>query len=91
MAADVRDNAAEDMDLPDPIADDAVITTVLFSVCDQARTLVEIRQALKPQGRVVFLEHIGPEESAPLRPVQRSLRPLWGCTKVTAVTGLLPL
>ncbi len=79
IAADIRDNWAEDMDLPDGIADAVVTTTVLCSVRDQARTLLEIRRVLKPGGRLVFLEHVGADETAPLRRVQRLVRPFWGC------------
>lgn len=41
--------------------DTVVVTLVLCSVPDQRQAVAEIRRVLKPDGRLVFLEHIRPQ------------------------------
>ena len=79
IEVDVRQSYAENIELADGLADVVVTTTVLCSVRDQAKALQEIRRILKPGGRLVFLEHVGADETAPLRRIQRVVRPFWSC------------
>ena len=49
---------AEELPLEDASFDFAVSTLVLCTVNDPERALSEIRRVLKPDGRLVFLEHV---------------------------------
>lgn len=55
--------------------DRVVSTLVLCSVDDPGRTLAEIRRVLKPQGRLLFLEHVRSEDPAIARWQDRLRRP----------------
>ena len=50
-------SGAEAIPLPDVSMDCVVSTWTLCSVNDIAKTLVEIRRVLKPDGRLLFVEH----------------------------------
>jgi ubiquinone/menaquinone biosynthesis C-methylase UbiE len=50
--------AAESLPFEDGSFDVAVSTLVLCTVADQPRALAELRRVLKPDGRLVFLEHV---------------------------------
>jgi ubiquinone/menaquinone biosynthesis C-methylase UbiE len=58
VPVDVIDAPAEELPFPDARFDAVVCTLVLCTVEDQARALAEIRRVLKPDGRLVFLEHV---------------------------------
>ena len=61
----------------EPHAFDAVVSTlVLCSVRDPKRSLQEIRRVLKPEGKLVFLEHVAADDPARLV-WQRRVEPLW--------------
>lgn len=49
---------AERLPVPDAGFDVAVSTLVLCTVADPARALAEVRRALKPGGRLLFVEHV---------------------------------
>ncbi len=57
-AAEVIDASAESLPFPDATFDTAVVTLVLCSVPDQQVALAEITRLLKPDGRLLFLEHV---------------------------------
>jgi SAM-dependent methyltransferase len=48
----------EALPFPDGSFDTVVVTLVLCTVPDQAATLAEIKRALAPGGRLLFLEHV---------------------------------
>lgn len=56
--------------------DAVVCTLVLCSVRDVKRSLDEIRRVLRPEGKLVFLEHVAAEEPSRLA-WQRRTEPLW--------------
>ncbi len=56
--------------------DAVVCTLVLCSVRDPARCLAEIHRVLRPEGKLVFLEHVASEEPKRLA-WQRGLEPAW--------------
>ncbi|MGN6276721.1 MAG: class I SAM-dependent methyltransferase [Solirubrobacterales bacterium] len=49
---------AESLPFPDDSFDTAVVTLVLCTVPDQPAALKEIRRVLKPDGQLLFLEHV---------------------------------
>jgi ubiquinone/menaquinone biosynthesis C-methylase UbiE len=49
---------AEDLPFPDATFDTVVSTLVLCSVDDQPRALRELRRVLRPDGRLLFMEHV---------------------------------
>ena len=77
IAVDLRLGAADALPADDASLDAVVSTLVLCSVPDQARALAEIRRALKPGGRFVFIEHVAAARGTRLRRTQDLVRPLW--------------
>lgn len=81
---------AEALPLEDNCIDTAVVTYTLCSVDDPEQALREIRRVLKPEGRVLFLEHgLSPEAGVArwqyrLNPVWRSLAVGCNLTRPTA-------
>jgi len=49
---------AESLPFEDASFDTVVSTLVLCTVSDQARALAEVHRVLKPEGRLLFLEHV---------------------------------
>jgi ubiquinone/menaquinone biosynthesis C-methylase UbiE len=76
QAAEVIDAPAERLPFPDATFDTAVVTLVLCSVPSQETALAEIARVLKPNGRLLFLEHVrsGDPKVAKL---QDRIRPLY--------------
>lgn len=84
---------AEKLPLDDGTIDTAVVTYTLCSVDDPAAALAEIRRALKPEGRVLFLEH-GLSHEDRVAVWQNRLNPLWkrlavGCNLNRPVQAML--
>jgi ubiquinone/menaquinone biosynthesis C-methylase UbiE len=52
---------AEELPFDDNSFDTAVSTLVLCTVADQARALDELRRVLRPDGRLLFIEHVRAE------------------------------
>lgn len=84
---------AEHLPLRDHTIDTAVITYTLCSVEDPEQALREVRRVLRPNGRVLFLEHgLSPEED--VARWQHRLNPIWrslavGCNLTRPVVELL--
>jgi ubiquinone/menaquinone biosynthesis C-methylase UbiE len=76
VPVEVRQEPAEQMQLPSASVDTAVVTFTLCSVQDPARCLKEIHRVLRPGGRLLFLEHGLSREEAVAR-WQHWLSPLW--------------
>jgi len=70
---------SEALPLDDGCADVAVATLVLCSVGDPPAVLREVRRALRPGGRFLFVEHVAAPRGTGLRMLQRLVRPGWGC------------
>lgn len=58
VPVEVHELPIEVSGLPDSSFDTVVCTLVLCTVSDQAVALAEIRRLLKPDGRLLFLEHV---------------------------------
>jgi len=68
---------AEALPFPDESLDAVLSTLVLCSVGELDRVLGEVVRVLKPEGRFLFLEHVGAPEGSRLLRIQRWLRPAW--------------
>lgn len=60
--AEVVRAPAEELPFEDASFDCAVSTLVLCTVRDQSRALAELRRVLRPDGRLLFIEHVRSEE-----------------------------
>jgi ubiquinone/menaquinone biosynthesis C-methylase UbiE len=80
-AAEVIDASVEHLPFPDATFDTAVVTLVLCSVPDQEAALTEIARVLKPNGRLLFIEHVrsGDPKVAKRQDRIRPLYNLVGC------------
>jgi ubiquinone/menaquinone biosynthesis C-methylase UbiE len=67
---------AEALPFEDASFDYAVSTLVLCTVADQARALSELRRVLKPEGKLVLIEHVRADDAGLAR-WQDRLHPLW--------------
>jgi ubiquinone/menaquinone biosynthesis C-methylase UbiE len=79
--AEVIDSSAEALPFPDATFDTAVVTLVLCSVPEPEAALAEIARVLKPNGRLLFIEHVRSGD-AKLAKRQDRMRPLYnlvGC------------
>jgi ubiquinone/menaquinone biosynthesis C-methylase UbiE len=80
-SAEVIDAPAERLPFPDATFDSAVVTLVLCSVPNQEVALAEIARVLKPNGRLLFIEHVRSGDPN-LAKRQDRIRPLYnlvGC------------
>jgi ubiquinone/menaquinone biosynthesis C-methylase UbiE len=68
---------AERIPLPDGSVDTVVCTLVLCTVHDLDATLTEIRRLLRPDGRLLFIEHVAAEPGTRLRRWQDRLERPW--------------
>lgn len=74
---EVVSTAAETMPFADASFDAVVSTLVLCTVDDLERSIAEIRRVLRPEGKLVFVEHVASENRPLRRFAQRALEPLW--------------
>lgn len=71
----VSEAFAEALPFPDEHFDAVVCTLVLCSVADPDQALAEVRRVLRPQGRLLFIEHVRDQGRAARW--QDRLEPLW--------------
>ena len=76
IAADIRDGQGEAIPYADESFDTVICTFTLCSVCDQGRTLSELRRVLKPGGLLLYAEHGRSPDPHILRRQQR-IEPVW--------------
>lgn len=69
---------AEHLPVADHSFDCVVSTLVLCSVRDPARAIAEVSRVLRPQGRLLLIEHIR-ADTGWAKLTQRALAPLWRC------------
>jgi SAM-dependent methyltransferase len=75
--ATVRTAPAQDTGLRDDYADVVISTLVLCSVPALEPTLAELRRILRPDGRLLFIEHVAASPDTWLYTLQRGIRPVW--------------
>lgn len=78
VPVEVHDAGIEDSNLPDGFADTVVASLVLCTVPSPAAALAEIKRLLKPEGRLLFLEHV--QAPGTRGRLQSALTPLWSRT-----------
>ena len=87
------DAPAESLPMEDASVDVVVSTLVLCTVPDPVAALAEVRRVLRPDGRLLFIEHVAaPPDSSAAR-WQARLEPVWGLfaggCRLTRPTGRL--
>ena len=70
-------NEAENLDFPDQSFDYIVSTLVLCSVNDQFQALTRLKRLLRPNGKLIFLEHVAAEDNPKLLQWQKRIQPFW--------------
>jgi len=75
VPVEVLNADAQELPFPDERFDTVVSTLVLCTVPDQSAVLAEIRRVLRPDGRLLFLEHVRGEGCAARW--QDRIEPLW--------------
>ena len=73
---EVLDASADALPFPDGHFDTVVITLALCSVPDQARALAEVRRVLRPDGKLLVLEHVRSGDPVLARRQDR-IQPVW--------------
>jgi len=77
QGADLVEAGAEDLPFEDDSYDTVVVTLVLCTVPDQAAALKEISRILKPDGQLLFLEHVRATNDPGLAKWQDRLETPW--------------
>jgi hypothetical protein len=72
----VVDGTADAIPVPDGSVDEGVVSLVLCSVPDHARTLAEPHRVIRPGGQMRFDEDVAPGDPVRAR-WQRRLTPVW--------------
>jgi ubiquinone/menaquinone biosynthesis C-methylase UbiE len=76
FSVDLRCESAEHLSLDGGSVDTIVMTWALCTIPSPARALREMRRVLKPQGRMIFIEH-GLSADSGVRAWQNGLNPVW--------------
>lgn len=77
VSARIVDASADALPFADGAFDTAVATLVLCTVPDAPAALAEIRRVLVPNGKFLFLEHIGGDEGSRRLVWQHRVEPVW--------------
>jgi ubiquinone/menaquinone biosynthesis C-methylase UbiE len=73
----LRQAPAEELPFDDASFDAVVSTLVLCTVRDPLRALAEVRRVLRPEGQLIFVEHVRADGLAGA--IQDIIRPAWSC------------
>jgi ubiquinone/menaquinone biosynthesis C-methylase UbiE len=92
-AVKVEQCFVEDLGLESQSIDTAVCMLVLCTVPDPVSLLREVRRVLRPEGKLLFLEHVASEREGTLR-LQHRIDPLWcrlagGCRLIRDTAGAI--
>jgi ubiquinone/menaquinone biosynthesis C-methylase UbiE len=85
--------SGERLPLQDESFDTVVTTWTLCTIPDPVQALMEVRRVLKPEGRVIFIEHGGSPDAGVLQ-WQNRLNPVWsrlagGCNLNRKIDALI--
>ena len=72
---EVVEASADDLPFDDDSFDTVVSTLVLCTVPDQERAIAEVRRVLKPDGQLLFLEHVRSHDAKTAKWQDRLMRP----------------
>lgn len=73
----VLDYNGETFDLPDNSLDAVISTLVLCTVKNPKKILSEIHRVLKPEGKLIFIEHVIAKNNPSRLKWQQRLEPIW--------------
>ncbi|RHW31187.1 class I SAM-dependent methyltransferase [Neobacillus notoginsengisoli] len=73
---DIHQQSAEKLAFPDHTFDSVVATLVFCTIPDSTKALKEIIRVSKPEGRIMFFEHVKMPQP-PLAKMQEILNPAW--------------
>lgn len=76
IEADIRGGIGEAMPFTDASFDTILVTFTLCSVDDQQQVLGEMRRVLRPEGKILYLEH-GRAPDPSVQKWQRRIEPVW--------------
>ena len=82
LNASMLDYDGKTIPLLDNTVDAVVVTLVLCSVKNPEQMLAEIYRVMKPQGKIIFIEHVAATNNPDRLKWQKRLEPLWriiGC------------
>lgn len=74
---DLLDAPAERLPFPDDTFDTAVAMLVLCTVHDPRQAISELERVLRPDGTLLFLEHVAAEHGSKRRFWQGAVEPVW--------------
>ncbi|MEX2549108.1 MAG: class I SAM-dependent methyltransferase [Nitriliruptoraceae bacterium] len=77
MAVEVIEAPGEALPLADHAVDAVLATLVLCTVADPERTIAEIHRVLRPDGRLLVLEHVAAPDRSTRRRLQGAIAPAW--------------
>lgn len=78
VTVEVHETGIEDTNLPDDFADTVVASLVLCSVASPDEAVATIKRILKPDGRLLFLEHVA--QPGWRGRLQSAVTPVWSRT-----------
>lgn len=77
LKTSLLDYKGETFALPDNSLDAVISTLVLCTVKNQRKILSEIHRVLKPEGKLVFIEHVIAKNNPSRSKWQQRLEPIW--------------
>ncbi len=77
MAVEVIEAPGEALPMASDSVDVVVATLVLCTVTDPPRTVAEIHRVLRPDGRLLLIEHVAAPPGTARRRVQGAIAPAW--------------